>query len=514
MNIKIILAYIEFLIKKRETIIQFQDYIEGSYAPLTQNKTSSEVFDKIQLQYKLANALLALLGLLNKIKILEEPRSIWKVRISIALGIIREQYAIVSLLVYILRTYKLLSKINEPKVFFKKFSIEYLDVVNYLNSLKSIEELNGKIEYFILPEESINCLHEFLAGNTKSDVLPFQETDEIKEIYVPESMKNILRNIEEEDIIEYIYRRPQEVEIRRSKLQDTPLNSMVFKGVADNFGFTETENSALIRLKVYHSDSQALINTKEPSFTLNSEVKDKVLKELKHKKYFIDMNEIELIEMISSDTYKGSYKENSVLIKLLISTKTDKMIEDLLKEINALDMKIEEHSNVLKFEGIGMLNDQLAIITEYYEQSLYQLLHDSLDNKLTITDNYKILKNIASGIAELHSSNIVCQNLTSHNIFVNRPLSAKLGCYGPLRFLNNEQNVSWLAPEVLRNQAFTIQADAFTFGVLLWEILARLEPYEGLGVEQIINYVSNLNGRPSKGQISSSCPPQVLYIHH
>ena len=35
----------------------------------------------------------------------------------------------------------------------------------------------------------------------------------------------------------------------------------------------------------------------------------------------------------------------------------------------------------------------------------------------------------------------------------------------------------WMAPEVLENQAYTYKADVYSYGIVLWEILAREPPF-------------------------------------
>jgi serine/threonine protein kinase len=36
----------------------------------------------------------------------------------------------------------------------------------------------------------------------------------------------------------------------------------------------------------------------------------------------------------------------------------------------------------------------------------------------------------------------------------------------------------YMAPEVIQGTDYSLKADVFSFGVVLWEILARLPPYQ------------------------------------
>jgi len=63
--------------------------------------------------------------------------------------------------------------------------------------------------------------------------------------------------------------------------------------------------------------------------------------------------------------------------------------------------------------------------------------------------------------------------------------------------------VQWMAPEVLMNEDYAEPADVFSYGIILWEMLTKECPYEGMTPIQCALSVLNENKRP---EIPGWCP--------
>ncbi len=61
---------------------------------------------------------------------------------------------------------------------------------------------------------------------------------------------------------------------------------------------------------------------------------------------------------------------------------------------------------------------------------------------------------------------------------------------------------SWTAPEVIRGEKYGEAADIYSFGIIMWEVLTRKQPYAGRNFMGVTLDV--LEGR--RPQIPSDCP--------
>ncbi len=56
--------------------------------------------------------------------------------------------------------------------------------------------------------------------------------------------------------------------------------------------------------------------------------------------------------------------------------------------------------------------------------------------------------------------------------------------------------VQWMAPEILANEKYAEPADVFSYGIILWELLERECPYDGMSSIQCALAVLNKDIRP------------------
>ena len=69
-----------------------------------------------------------------------------------------------------------------------------------------------------------------------------------------------------------------------------------------------------------------------------------------------------------------------------------------------------------------------------------------------------------------------------------------------------------MAPEVLENEPYSEKADVYSYGIVLWEILAREPPFATYKPLQIAQKVVKEGERPPESKIPKDCPPELIVI--
>jgi serine/threonine protein kinase len=222
----------------------------------------------------------------------------------------------------------------------------------------------------------------------------------------------------------------------------------------------------------------------------------------------------------SCTVYKGKYKYTPVAIKIMKGTFMGKSLEkEFEREVTA--MITLRHPNLVLFMGASK-SPQMIIVSEFCAGgSLFSLLHENKNVMISWKQKLMIIKHVARGMLYLHEapSPILHRDLKSLNLLLAKPVTGpndsvfiKITDFGVARII--EKNVEltgqmgtchWMAPEVLNNQPYYLQADIYSYGIVVWEVIAREIPYHGTNPMTIPMRVVK-GERPNLAQIPTSCP--------
>jgi serine/threonine protein kinase len=142
--------------------------------------------------------------------------------------------------------------------------------------------------------------------------------------------------------------------------------------------------------------------------------------------------------------------------------------------------------------------------------SLRNLLSDGTV-RLTWKQRVKLLRSAALGINYLHSLEpvILHRDLKPSNLLVDENMNVKVADFGFARIKEENATMTrcgtpcWTAPEVIRGEKYSEKADVFSFGIIMWEVLTRRQPFAGrnfMGVSLDV-----LEGR--RPQVPNDCVP-------
>lgn len=220
------------------------------------------------------------------------------------------------------------------------------------------------------------------------------------------------------------------------------------------------------------------------------------------------MDEITLNTPIGTGSYGEVYKatlhgKTVAVKKMHVRTLKAEQVDSFCSEAGLMCQL--DHKNVVLFIGAVTEPSNLSIITEFCSRgSLADML---LDPQVEITYPRKVqaLLDAAYGMLYLHQSNptILHRDLKSDNLLVSADWTVKVADFGLTRFMSTGKAMTqvgtpmWMAPEVICGSQYSEKADVYAFGIIIWEVLTRLEPYDEMEPMSIVVAVVNDGLRPT-----------------
>ncbi|XP_010737786.3 LIM domain kinase 1 [Larimichthys crocea] len=175
-----------------------------------------------------------------------------------------------------------------------------------------------------------------------------------------------------------------------------------------------------------------------------------------------------------------------------------------LKEVKV--MRCMDHPNVLKFIGLFYKDKRINFVSEYIQGGTLRETIIKMDKDFPWRTRLGYAKDIASGMAYLHSMNVIHRDLNSHNCLVRENQSVVVADFGLARLVTEERNQSrtsslerpvkgalselrrpdrrkrytvvgnpyWMAPEMIQGKSYDERVDIFSFGIMICEIIGRV----------------------------------------
>uniref|UniRef100_A0A4W5L7L4 Protein kinase domain-containing protein n=1 Tax=Hucho hucho TaxID=62062 RepID=A0A4W5L7L4_9TELE len=178
----------------------------------------------------------------------------------------------------------------------------------------------------------------------------------------------------------------------------------------------------------------------------------------------------------------GTYQGLPVAIKQLAGEKSTATVQAFIDEIRL--MTTLESQYIVRLLGCAWVRPRdIQLIVEFMDQGdLRQLLAASPAPSWSV--KVQLARDMVQGLVYLHSMDIIHRDIKSRNVLLHNEahtLRAKLTDFGISRIVDVDMTARvgtfrWTAPEVLEGSAYSLAADVYSLGMVLWELETHSGP--------------------------------------
>ena len=248
------------------------------------------------------------------------------------------------------------------------------------------------------------------------------------------------------------------------------------------------------------SVGSSFLSEGESSISINNKLFIEEINDSPSKKY-------EILSKLGSGSFgnvylaRNKFTDEKVALKQIKKSTANLLSDGEIKDEIEILKKLDHPDIVRIIESFNTRNSYI-LITEYCEEGE---LFDQVKNQLSETQIAVIFRQLLSGLAYLHSNNIVHRDLKLENILIHEIekskttgedlFNIKIIDFGTARIFDKNKKPQsivgssyYIAPEVLR-QKYNKECDLWSVGVILYMFIVGHAPFDGCDDEEITSNI-------------------------
>ncbi|KRX05770.1 Protein kinase-like domain [Pseudocohnilembus persalinus] len=159
----------------------------------------------------------------------------------------------------------------------------------------------------------------------------------------------------------------------------------------------------------------------------------------------------------------------------------------------SLKLKQTNNQNLVQLEEHFKGKKYRYQILEYCCQGdLFKLIQKQKFKRFEESKAIQIFKQILNGMSELHKNHMIHRDLKLQNILMSN-WQVKIADFGIAKQLESETQktetfagtIVTMAPEIVRNNKYNIQCDVYSLGVILYQLVYGITPFNILQINQL-----------------------------
>ncbi|XP_068637407.1 serine/threonine-protein kinase STY13-like [Aristolochia californica] len=205
--------------------------------------------------------------------------------------------------------------------------------------------------------------------------------------------------------------------------------------------------------------------------------------------------------------YKGTYNGEDVAIKILERPENSLERAQLMEQQFAQEVMMLatlKHPNIVRFIGACRKPMVWCIVTEYAKGgSVRQFLMRRQNRSVPLKSAVKQALDVARGMAYVHGLGFIHRDLKSDNLLIASDKSIKIADFGVARIEVQTEGMTpetgtyrWMAPEMIQHRPYNQKVDVYSFGIVLWELITGMLPFQNMTAVQAAFAVVNKGVRP------------------